>query len=54
MMYTHKPALITLAAPLAMFCLHAFNQVVWLRPGLPWGFKQKGWAIEKGTLSDLH
>lgn len=50
-MYIHKTALITLVASLAMFCLHAFTQVMWLRPGLPWGFKQKGWATGKETLS---
>lgn len=50
-MYTHKAALITPVASLAMFYPHAFNQVMWLRPGLPWGFKHKDWATETGTFS---
>lgn len=47
---SHEPAQITLAASLAVFCLHAFAQVLWLRPGLPWGFKQKGWTTGKEPI----
>lgn len=48
---SHEPTLIIPAASLAVFCLHAFAQVIWLRPGLPWVFKQKGWTTGKEPLS---